>query len=95
MILVCWSTVALEALAFGKQSILIHKTGLDTFHEYIKTGVFIDGTTTQKLINGLSIQPSKDTLKYGHELFETNPRKAVDALNSLLEYHRHRTDFTD
>jgi len=85
-----FSSVAAEAMAFGKSTTLLTDVGRKIFAPYIKAGKFHIANTSQELISHVSeaLQAGPVT-QLDRPFIETGPNLAEEALATLIESRDH------
>ena len=82
--LTCWSSVCYEALYFSVPTTIIHPNGATLYEEYIEKGIFTFAADGQDLLRGIENAGKKKPPTEDVPYVETDPQKALEALEFIL-----------
>ena len=79
-----YSSSCIEALAFGVPSILIDKTGVDVYEDYIKDKIFNYAETGEKLLKLLEKDPKRYNIESRYLYIETSKETVKRAIKTIF-----------
>lgn len=82
----CWSSVAYEALAFGKPALLVHPIAKSLYDLYIEQGLFIYADTAEDLMAALESAMETGPVTEPVPYIETSTERAREALDFCLNF---------
>lgn len=84
----CWSSVAYEALAMSKPTILVDPTALKLYDSYISRNLFSYTSTADELLDAITELPGKPLPKEANSYIETSDNIAKEALAKCLSMNK-------